>query len=80
MIVGLIYSIVKPQETKILHGCLSIDYHFNALIFACSIFCSYFAPIMRAFCSLLLPSYYAKNFAGKINWSLLTYIYTYIYT
>ena len=29
----------------------------------------YFAPIMPAFFSLLLPSYYAKKFAGKINTS-----------
>ena len=30
-----------------------------------------FAPIMPAFCSLLLPSYYSNNFAGKINASLI---------
>ena len=29
-----------------------------------------FAPIMPAFCSLLLPTHYAKNFAGKIDGSL----------
>ena len=29
------------------------------------------APIMPAFCSLLLPTHYAKNFAGKIDGSLL---------
>ena len=31
----------------------------------------YFAPIMPAFCSLLFLSYYSKNFAGKIDSSLL---------
>ena len=29
-----------------------------------------FAPIMPAFCSLLLPSYFSKNYAGKIGASL----------
>ena len=29
------------------------------------------APIMPAFCSLLLPSYFSKNYAGKIAASLL---------
>ena len=29
-----------------------------------------FAPIMPAFCSLLLPSYFSKNYAGKIGTSL----------
>ena len=32
---------------------------------------AHFAPIMLAFCFLLLPSYYATNFAGKIDASLL---------
>ena len=32
----------------------------------------YFAPIMPAFCSLLFLSYYSKNFAGRIDSSLLT--------
>ena len=30
-----------------------------------------FAPIMPAFCSLLLPSYFSKNYAGKIGASLV---------
>ena len=30
-----------------------------------------FAPIMPAFCFLLLYSYYANNFAGKIEASLV---------
>ena len=30
----------------------------------------HFAPIMLAFCFLLLPSYYAPNFASKIDASL----------
>ena len=30
-----------------------------------------FAPILPAFCSLLLPSYYSNNFVGKIDASLL---------
>ena len=29
-----------------------------------------YAPIMLAFCSLLLPSYYSNNFAGKTSASL----------
>jgi len=29
-----------------------------------------FAPIMPAFCSLLLCSYYSKNYSGKIGSSL----------
>ena len=29
-----------------------------------------FAPIMPAFCSLLLPSYFSKNYSGKIGASL----------
>ena len=31
-----------------------------------------FAPIMPAFCSLLLPSIFSKNYAGKIGASLLS--------
>ena len=31
-----------------------------------------FAPIMPAFCSLHFPSHYSKNFATKINTSLIT--------
>ena len=31
-----------------------------------------FAPIMPAFCSLRFPSHYSKNFAGKIDASLIT--------
>ena len=31
---------------------------------------THLAPIMLAFCFLLLPSYYAPNFAGKIDASL----------
>ena len=34
-----------------------------------------FAPIMLAFCSLRLPSYYSNNFADKIDASLSTSIY-----
>ena len=30
-----------------------------------------FSPIFPAFCSLLLPTYFSKNFAGKISASLL---------
>ena len=30
-----------------------------------------FAPIMPAFCSWLLPSYFSKNYAGKIGASLI---------
>ena len=32
-----------------------------------------FAPIMPAFCSLLLPSYFSKNYAGKIGASLVAF-------
>ena len=54
---------------------LSTSYCFSTLIMifvSCSIFFStYFAPIMLAFYSMLLPSYYAKNFASKIDTSLI---------
>ena len=32
-----------------------------------------FAPTMPAFCSLLLLSYFSKNYAGKISSSLFNY-------
>ena len=35
-----------------------------------NVFCSKFAPIKPAFCSLLFHSYYAKIYAGKIDLSL----------
>ena len=38
-----------------------------------------FAPIMPAFCLLLLYSYYANNFAGEIDGSLLGGLEQYVH-
>ena len=35
------------------------------------LFCSYYVSILL----LVLPSYYAKNFAGEIDWSLVMTVY-----
>ena len=51
----LLYFILSMAVVAKLHKCILLE----------------FAPIMPVFCSLLLPSYFSKNYAGKIGASLL---------